>query len=131
MTLDTCNISSESVGRKRAADIVRVTEEIATVRPQMDTDDDYDRLRARYPDSILFRVCERDPELKQLLLGIKSHHQKRALRFAKQVAAAHNGIKLNTIEKAWDLYNPNKNSRPNATGPKTPAKSRKRPDRPV
>lgn len=113
-TGDLGNLSDEDVGKKRAADIVRAQREIAEVRGQMDSDDDYDRLKAKYPTFMLFKICEREPELKLLLLGIKGHHQRRALRFAKQVAASHNGIKLNTIEKAWDKYNPDKKTRPPA-----------------
>jgi hypothetical protein len=113
-TGDLGNLSDEDVGKKRAADIVRAQLEIAEVRGQMDSDDDYDRLKAKYPTFMLFKICEREPELKLLLFGIKGHYQRRALRFAKQVAASHNGIKLNTIEKAWDKYNPDKKTRPPA-----------------
>jgi len=103
--------ASEERGRKRAADVVRVTQEISGIRSRMNCDEDYDRLKAEYPDFILFRICDLDPGLKLLFLGIKWHHQRKALRFAKQVAAEYNEIKLNTIEKAWDLYNPNKQTR--------------------
>ena len=105
--------TSEEIGKKRAADVVRAQEEIAQVRNQMDRDDDYYRLKSDHPSFMLFSVCDRDQELKELLLGIKGHHQRKALRFAKQVAAAYNDIKLNTIEKAWDLYNPDKKTRQN------------------
>lgn len=101
----------------RATDVVRAQREIAEVRGQMDCDDDYDRLKAKYPTFMVFKICDRDPELKLLLLGVKGHYQRRALRFAKQVAASHNGIKLNTIEKAWDKYNPDKKTRHRAHVP--------------
>jgi hypothetical protein len=104
-------LPQEEVEKKRASDVVKVMKEIADVGIRMDSDDDYGRLKAEYPTFILFKECDKDPELKSLFLGIKGHHQKKALRFAKQVAASHHGVKLNTIEKAWDRYNPNKKPR--------------------
>lgn len=105
-------LSAEEIGKKRARDVIRAQREIAEIRGQMDRDDEYELLKKKYPKFMLFWVCDKNSELKQRALGIKSHHQRKALRFAKEVAAAYNGIKLNTIEKAWDQHNPNKKTRP-------------------
>jgi hypothetical protein len=124
------SVTMEDAGHKRAADIVRAQQEIEEIRPLMDCDDDYDRLRTKHPDFMIFKICDRHPDLKQLLLGIKGHHQRRALRFAKEVAAANNHIKLNTIEKAWDKYNPNKKTRTAHPTPDHPEANRKTPSNP-
>jgi hypothetical protein len=115
-----------NVMQRRAAMVVKVQEEIKLVRPLLKEDSDYSLLKEQHPDFILFEICEQDPELKELLLGINRHHQRKALRFAKQVSAAKCNIKLNTIEKAWDLYNPDhkprvaqSKTRPKAPGQKT------------
>ena len=107
-------LPQEEVDRKRASDITRVLREIDTVRGRMDDEGTYNELKAENPKFILFKECDKDPELKSLLLGIKGHHQKKAMRFAKQIAASHNGVRLNTIEKAWDRHNPNRRPRQRA-----------------
>jgi len=115
-----------NVMQRRAAMVVKVREEIRLVRPLLKEDSDYPLLKEQQPDFILFEICEQDPQLKELLLGINCHHQRKALRFAKQVSAAKCNVKLNTIEKAWDLYNPDRKPRvaqtkirPKAPGQKT------------
>jgi hypothetical protein len=105
--------------KKRAVAIARAQREIAVVRGQMDSEGDYDRLKAEYPTFMLFNVCNQDSDLKSLLLGIKSHDQKKALHLAKQVAAFYNGIQPNTIQKTWNRRNPDKRSRQHADTPRS------------
>lgn len=97
---------AEQAGRYRVSMILRAENELRQIRPRMESEHNYDLLRAQHPDFIIFQTAERDPELKLLLIGIKGHHQKKALRFAKQVAASACNVALNTIESAWDKYKP-------------------------
>jgi hypothetical protein len=92
-------MAKADTAKKGAVAIARAQREIAVVRGQMDSEGDYDRLKAEYPTFMLFNVCDQDSDLKSLFLGINSHDQKKALHLAKQVAAFYNGIQPNTIQK--------------------------------
>jgi hypothetical protein len=92
--------------------ILQAEEEIKNLRPLIKSAADYERMRSEYPDYIAIKAAEKDPELKELLIGINSHHQRKAMRFAKQVAAAECSVQLSTIETAWDRYKPDSRRSP-------------------
>ena len=96
----------ETVGRDRVRKILQAEEEIKILRPLIKSAEDYERVKGEHPDYITIKAAEKNPELKELLIGINSHHQRKAQRFAKQVAADACDVKLSTIETAWDRYKP-------------------------
>ena len=102
----------ESLGRYRVDKVLQAEREIGALRPLINSLAEYDRIKIQHPDYITIRACEKDPALKELLLGIQGHTQKKALRFAKQIAAQDCGKKLSTIETAWDRYKPEERRNP-------------------
>jgi hypothetical protein len=73
--------------------------------PQMFEDDaEYERLHAQYPSFLTFKITDGRPDLKMKVLAIRS--STRHIRLAQELAAAHHGRQLATIQDDWKDYKP-------------------------
>ena len=93
----------------RAHTVQRVCDELARIRPRMTPRADYKSVKAQFPASLVFAVCDRDKELRLKLENIQEHHQ--FIRFAIEIVAAQYGRKFNTVQKDWKAHKPRKKSR--------------------
>jgi hypothetical protein len=90
----------------RADEVRRVCEELAVIRPLMTPRTLYNAIKAQFPGSVVFNVCDTHKELKLKLENIQEHQQ--FVRFAIEIVAAKHGRKFNTVEKDWKKHKPRK-----------------------
>lgn len=90
----------------RAEAVQCVLKELAEIRPTMTATADFDSIRKRFPNSIAFKVCETNPDLRLKLESIAGHQQ--FTRFAIEIVAANYGRKYTTVEKDWKTHKPRK-----------------------
>ena len=103
--------NSERVKRARAMTVADLINELNHLKPQMFEDEsEYNRLRDRYADFLTFRIAEQRPDLKKKILGIRFSF--RHIRLAQELAAAHHGRQLSTIQKDWKDFKPIEFKRP-------------------
>jgi hypothetical protein len=65
---------------------------------------EYDRLRGLYPEFITFKIAEARPDLRAKILSIRG--SARHIRLAQELAAAHHGRELSTIQTDWKKFKP-------------------------
>lgn len=89
----------------RARTVAIIIHELNTLRPQMFEDEsEYELLRKRYPKFLAFKIADQRPDLKLKILSIQGSKQHK--RLAQELAAAHHGRKLSTIQEAWKNCKP-------------------------
>ena len=67
-------------------------------------DAEYERLRAQYPSFLTFKIADGRPDLKMKVLAIRS--STRHIRLAQELAAAHYGRQVATIQDDWKDHKP-------------------------
>jgi hypothetical protein len=91
--------------KARACTVARIIRELDQLRPQMFEDQkEYDSLRMQYPDFLAFLIADRRPDLKTKILAIRA--STRHIRLAQEIAAAHHGRQLSTIQDDWKDFKP-------------------------
>jgi len=96
---------TESINQFRAQTVAKVIRELDILKPLMLGPADYLDLRPKFGDFITFEVTEKHPALKDKLLHFQDH-SRRHYRFAQEIAAAHHGRKLATIQTDWKRFKP-------------------------
>lgn len=95
----------------RAKTVARIIRELDTLKPQMFEDEkEYNELRQRYPDFLAFKIAESRSDLKKKILGIR--FSARHIRLAQELAAAHHGRELSTVQDDWKRHKPREFKRP-------------------
>jgi hypothetical protein len=95
----------------RAKTVARIIHELDQLKPQMFEDEsEYNRLRNQFPDLLTFKTAEQRPDLKQKVLAIRT--STRHVRLAQEIAAAHHGRQLSTIQDDWKDHKPPEFRRP-------------------
>jgi hypothetical protein len=89
----------------RAQTVATMIKELNCLRPQMFEDSaEYEQLRSIYPDFLSLRVADQRPDLKLKIMSIRA--STRHIRLAQELAAAHHGKALATIQDDWKDYKP-------------------------
>ena len=89
----------------RAMTVARLVKELNQLKPQMFEDEsEYNRLREIYPEFLAFRIGEQRPDLKVKILAIRG--STRHIRLAQELAGAHHGRQLSTIQDDWKDFKP-------------------------
>jgi hypothetical protein len=89
----------------RANTVARLVNELNQLKPQMLEDEsEYSRLREVYPDFLSFKIAEHRPDLKLKILAIRGSI--RHIRLAQELASAHHGRQLSTIQDDWKDFKP-------------------------
>jgi hypothetical protein len=96
---------TESINQSRARTVAKVIRELDILKPLMLGPKDYLDLRPKFEGFITFEVTEKHPALKDKLLHFQDH-SRRHYRFAQEIAAAHHGRKLATIQTDWKRFKP-------------------------
>jgi hypothetical protein len=97
--------SGTNAKRARAITVAKLIKELNDLKPQMFEDEsEYSRLRAVYPDFATFKIVEQRPDLKTKVLAIQG--STRHIRLAQELAAAHHGRQLSTIQDDWKRHKP-------------------------
>jgi len=79
--------------------------ELDRLKPQMLEDEsEYGRLREQYPQFLTFKIAEDRRDLKLKILSIRG--STRHIRLAQELAAAHHGRELSTIQDDWKDHKP-------------------------
>jgi len=100
-----------SARQSRAATVAKLIGELNLLKPQMfDDEAEYNKLRAQYPGFLTFKTAESRPHLKMKVLGMRG--STRHIRLAQELAAAHHGRELSTIQDDWKNYKPPEFKRP-------------------
>jgi hypothetical protein len=102
---------AEPAKRARAKTVARLVQELNDLKPQMFEDEsEYIRLRDLYPGFLTFEIAERRPDLKTKVLAIQG--STRHIRLAQELAGAHHGRELSTIQDDWKDFKPPEFRRP-------------------
>jgi len=97
--------AKEVAKRARAMTVAKLIKELDTLKPQMFEDEsEYNRLRQIYPEFLAFRIAEQRPDLKTKILAIRG--STRHIRLAQELAGAHHGRQLSTIQDDWKDFKP-------------------------
>jgi hypothetical protein len=89
----------------RAVTVAKVIKELNDIKPQMFEDEtQYQVLRARYAEFLTFQIAEVRPDLKMKVLAIRG--STRHIRLAQEIAGAHHGRQLSTIQDDWKDHKP-------------------------
>jgi hypothetical protein len=89
----------------RAMTVAKIIQELNDLKPQMFEDEsEYSRLRALYPDFLTFTIAQQRPDLRLKILAIRG--SARHIRLAQELAAAHHGRELSTIQTDWKNFKP-------------------------
>jgi hypothetical protein len=96
---------TENRSEVRARTVAKVIEELDILRPLIFSSKDYADLRPKFGDFITFEVTEKHPALKEKLINFQDH-SRRHYRLAQEVAAAHHGRRLATIQTDWKRFKP-------------------------
>jgi hypothetical protein len=103
--------AAEAAQQSRAGTVARLIRELTDLKPQMFEDEaEYSNLYERYPDFLAFRIAAQRPDLKQKILAIRG--SVRHIRLAQELAAAHHGRELSTIQEDWKNHKPPEFRRP-------------------
>ena len=96
---------AEVAKQARATTVAKLIKELNYLKPQMLEDEsEYNRLRVQYPDFLTFRIAEQRPDLKLKVLAIRA--STRHVRLAQELASAHHGRELSTIQDDWKDFKP-------------------------
>jgi hypothetical protein len=91
--------------RSRALTVAKLIRELNILRPTMFEDtSEYERLRGQHPEFLTFTIADRHPHLKAKLLAIQA--SARHIRLAQELAGAHHGRQLATIQDDWKAHKP-------------------------
>jgi hypothetical protein len=91
--------------KTRAETVAKVIRELDKLKPQMFEDEsEYNKLRAQNPTFISFQIAEQRPDLKRKILAIQG--STRHIMLAQELAAAHYGRQLSTIQDDWKDHKP-------------------------
>jgi len=89
----------------RAMTVAKLIKELNDLKPQMFEDEsEYGRLRVLYPDFVTFKIADQRPDLKTKVLA--GQGSTRHIRLAQELAAAHHGRQLSTIQDDWKRHKP-------------------------
>jgi len=89
----------------RAMTVAKLVKELNCLKPQMLEDEsEYSRLRDQYPDFFTFKIAEQRPDLRTKVLAIQG--STRHVRLAQELAGAHHGRQLATIQDDWKDFKP-------------------------
>ena len=89
---------------RRARTVARLLGELDTLKPQMESEEDYGALAARHKRFMCFRIARRFPDLRTKLENLQAHRQH--VRLAQELAAAHHGVSLATAQTDWKRHKP-------------------------
>lgn len=96
---------------RRAQTTAILLEELNCLRPRMTgAESDYSGLARENSYFLTFKIARKHPELKDKVLNIQGH--RRHLRLAQELAAAHHGVALATVQTDWKKSKPQKYRRP-------------------
>ena len=85
--------------------VAKLIQELDQLKPQMFEDEsEYNRLREIYPSFLTFRIAGNRPDLKAKILAIQG--STRHVRLAQELAGAHYGRQLATIQDDWKDFKP-------------------------
>lgn len=91
--------------QSRALTVAKLIGELDKLKPQLFEDEsEYQCLRNLYPDFLTFRIADTRADLKTKVLAIRS--STRHIRLAQELAAAHCGRQLSTIQDDWKDHKP-------------------------
>ena len=97
--------SAETAKKARAGTVGKLIKELDRLKPQMLEDEsEYGRLREQYPQFLTFKIAEDRRDLKLKILSIRG--STRHIRLAQELAAAHHGRELSTIQDDWKDHKP-------------------------
>jgi hypothetical protein len=103
--------SAQIAQQTRARTVARLIGELDSLKPQMFEDEtEYNELRAQYPDFLAFKIAEMRPDLKRKILAIRGSI--RHILLAQELAAAHYGREVSTIQEDWKNFKPAEFRRP-------------------
>jgi hypothetical protein len=89
----------------RATTVGRLVNELSVLKPQMSGEErEYARLSGSHPDFLTFRIAQLRPDLKQKVVVIRS--SSKHIRLAQELAAAHYGKAVATIQDDWKRCKP-------------------------
>jgi hypothetical protein len=101
----------ETAKRMRALTVAKLIKELNDLRPQMFEDEaEYARLRHQYPEFLTFKIAEERSDLRMKIIAIRG--STRHIRLAQELAAAHHGRQLSTIQDDWKNFKPTEFKRP-------------------
>jgi hypothetical protein len=104
-TKETPSTEARAAKETRAMTVAKLIKELDTLRPQMLEDEsEYIRLREIYEHFLAFRIAEQRPDLKVKILAIRG--STRHIRLAQELAGAHHGRQLSTIQDDWKDFKP-------------------------
>lgn len=93
------------LGRRRAKLVAKLIKELNALRPHMQiADEDYSRLRNRFPKYQVFKICERNPSASEFVKRVADRPRVHTLAY--ELAAVHFGIAPATVKTAWKRYKP-------------------------
>jgi len=97
--------AAQTAQQTRAQTVAKLIRELDCLRPQMFEDEkEYNKLRGQYPDFLTFKIAVNRPDLKLKILAIRG--STRHILLAQELAAAHHGKAVATIQDAWKDYKP-------------------------
>jgi hypothetical protein len=103
--------AAQAAQQVRAQTVAKLIRELDHLKPQMFEDEtEYNKLRARNPNFLAFKIAEGRPDLKVKMLAIRG--STRHIRLAQELAAAHHGREVSTIQKDWKNFKPAEFRRP-------------------
>jgi hypothetical protein len=106
--------------RTRAQTVAKLIRELDILKPQMLEDEpEYSRLKDQYPGFQTFLFVKARPDLKQKVLCLRA--STRHIRLAQELAAAHYGKQLSTIQDDWKHHKPPEFRRPRSQPKSVPA----------
>ena len=89
----------------RAKTVGQIVKELNALKPQMFEDEsEYDGLRTQNSNFLTFKIAAERPDLKLKVLAISG--STRHIRLAQELAAAHYGRALSTIQDDWKHHKP-------------------------
>ena len=92
--------------QRRAETVAKIIEELNVLKPQMYGKSDYGVLKGKHPEFLTFQIVEKHSDLELKLVNIQDH--RRHIRLAQELAAAHHGRALSTIQTDWKKRKPRK-----------------------
>jgi hypothetical protein len=88
----------------RARTVAKIIKELDILKPQMFGESDYERLARENSGFFTFKVSHKRPDLSIKVVSVQLHQ--RHIRLAQELAAAHHGRALSTIQTDWKKHKP-------------------------
>jgi len=95
---------AESVSGRRAMTVARLIEELQDVKPGLIDEADLEKRKAEHPDMLLWEVLRRHQDKTERVLY--DEFSRRQIRLAQELAAAHHGVTVATIQTDWRDHKP-------------------------